>query len=160
MTRNKRLSGAQVFLWTTFGVGTGLVAGFALSEWVGGVKYTIKDGIVFDRQVGAALRLEHPNLCKAHRAGIEDGVPFLALELVKDRRTKEPFDAGLKLSERIRVRAMENGLIVYPMGGVVDGKVFAALGFWTDHLRRLLGLLAVECRRLIGAIGHQKCLPP
>ena len=40
MTRNKRLSGAQVFLWTTFGVGTGLVAGFALSEWLGGVNQT------------------------------------------------------------------------------------------------------------------------
>ena len=47
---------------------------------------------------------------------------FLALELVRDRRTKEPFDAELKLAERIRVRAMENGLICYPMGGVVDGK--------------------------------------
>jgi adenosylmethionine-8-amino-7-oxononanoate aminotransferase len=47
---------------------------------------------------------------------------FLALELVRDRKTKEPFDAELKLAERIRVRAMENGLICYPMGGVVDGK--------------------------------------
>ena len=47
---------------------------------------------------------------------------FLALELVQDRRTKEPFPAEAKLAERIRVRAMENGLICYPMGGVVDGK--------------------------------------
>jgi adenosylmethionine-8-amino-7-oxononanoate aminotransferase len=47
---------------------------------------------------------------------------FLALELVRDRRTKEPFEAELKLAERIRVRAMENGLVCYPMGGVVDGK--------------------------------------
>ena len=47
---------------------------------------------------------------------------FLALELVKDRTTKEPFDASLGLSERIRVKAMENGLICYPMGGLVDGK--------------------------------------
>lgn len=37
MHRSDELSGIQVFLWTTFGVGTGLVAGFALSEWVGGV---------------------------------------------------------------------------------------------------------------------------
>jgi hypothetical protein len=35
--QSDRLSGAQIFLWTTFGVGTGLLAGFALSEWVGGV---------------------------------------------------------------------------------------------------------------------------
>ena len=37
MRRSNDLSGTQIFLWTTFGVGTGLVAGFALSEWVGGV---------------------------------------------------------------------------------------------------------------------------
>lgn len=37
MTRKDQLSGVQIFLWTTFGVGTGLVAGFALSEWVGDV---------------------------------------------------------------------------------------------------------------------------
>ena len=30
----------QIFLWTTLGVGTGLVAGFALSEWVGDVNRT------------------------------------------------------------------------------------------------------------------------
>jgi hypothetical protein len=30
----------QLFLWTTLGVGTGLVAGFAFSEWVGGVSQT------------------------------------------------------------------------------------------------------------------------
>ena len=37
MRHNDGLSGAQILLWTTLGVGTGLVAGFALSEWVGGV---------------------------------------------------------------------------------------------------------------------------
>jgi hypothetical protein len=34
------LSGTQVLLWTTIGVGTGLLAGFALSEWMGGVNRT------------------------------------------------------------------------------------------------------------------------
>jgi BON domain-containing protein len=38
--RRDQLSGTQMFLWTTLGVGTGLVAGFALSEWVGGVNRT------------------------------------------------------------------------------------------------------------------------
>ena len=59
----------------------------------------------------------HPNVGDIRGRGL-----FVALELVKDRGTKEPFDASLGLSERIRVRAMENGLICYPMGGVVDGK--------------------------------------
>jgi hypothetical protein len=35
--RKEELSSAQIVLWTTFGVGTGLLAGFALSEWMGGV---------------------------------------------------------------------------------------------------------------------------
>jgi hypothetical protein len=35
--RDEQLSGAQIALWTTVGVGTGLLAGFALSEWMGGV---------------------------------------------------------------------------------------------------------------------------
>jgi adenosylmethionine-8-amino-7-oxononanoate aminotransferase len=59
----------------------------------------------------------HPNVGDIRGRGL-----FLALELVKDRRTKEPFDASLGLAERIRVQAMQNGLICYPMGGVVDGK--------------------------------------
>ena len=40
MRRRKGLGGAQILLWTSFGVGTGLMAGFALSEWVGGVNQT------------------------------------------------------------------------------------------------------------------------
>jgi hypothetical protein len=35
-----KLSGTQIFLWTTLGAATGLLAGFAISEWVGGVNPT------------------------------------------------------------------------------------------------------------------------
>jgi hypothetical protein len=35
--QDEELSGAQVLLWTTLGIGTGLLAGFVLSEWMGGV---------------------------------------------------------------------------------------------------------------------------
>jgi osmotically-inducible protein OsmY len=35
-----RLSAGQVLLWTTLGMGAGVVAGFALSEWIGGVSPT------------------------------------------------------------------------------------------------------------------------
>ena len=37
MRQNDGLSGGEALLWVALGVGTGLVAGFALSEWVGGV---------------------------------------------------------------------------------------------------------------------------
>jgi hypothetical protein len=38
--RDNRLSKIQILLWSTFGVGTGLLAGLALGEWVGGVSQT------------------------------------------------------------------------------------------------------------------------
>jgi adenosylmethionine-8-amino-7-oxononanoate aminotransferase len=44
-----------------------------------------------------------------------------ALELVSDRETKAPFDPGLKLNARIKREAMARGLMVYPMGGTIDG---------------------------------------
>jgi adenosylmethionine-8-amino-7-oxononanoate aminotransferase len=46
---------------------------------------------------------------------------FQAIELVADRTSKEPFDPALKLHARIKQAAMERGLMVYPMGGTVDG---------------------------------------
>jgi adenosylmethionine-8-amino-7-oxononanoate aminotransferase len=47
---------------------------------------------------------------------------FIALELVKNRETKEPFAAEHKLFLKIRAAAMHNGLICYPVGGNVDGQ--------------------------------------
>lgn len=46
---------------------------------------------------------------------------FQGLELVADRRTKEPFDPSKRLYERIKHEGMARGLMVYPMGGTVDG---------------------------------------
>jgi adenosylmethionine-8-amino-7-oxononanoate aminotransferase len=47
---------------------------------------------------------------------------FLALELVEDRPTKRPFDPALRLHARIKAEAMARGLMVYPMGGTIDGR--------------------------------------
>jgi adenosylmethionine-8-amino-7-oxononanoate aminotransferase len=46
---------------------------------------------------------------------------FQAIELVADRSSKEPFDPAMKLHARIKAEAMEGGLMVYPMGGTIDG---------------------------------------
>jgi adenosylmethionine-8-amino-7-oxononanoate aminotransferase len=46
---------------------------------------------------------------------------FQAIELVRDRGTKEPFDPKLKLHARVKREAMARGLMVYPMGGTVEG---------------------------------------
>ncbi|MEF2549262.1 aspartate aminotransferase family protein [Aurantimonas sp. E1-2-R+4] len=46
---------------------------------------------------------------------------FQGIELVRDRSTKEPFDPKLKLHAHIKREAMARGLMVYPMGGTIDG---------------------------------------
>jgi adenosylmethionine-8-amino-7-oxononanoate aminotransferase len=47
---------------------------------------------------------------------------FMALELVADRATKKPFDPALRLHARVKAEAMARGLMVYPMGGTIDGR--------------------------------------
>jgi len=44
-----------------------------------------------------------------------------AVEFVADRDTKAPFDPARKLHARIKAQAMSRGLMVYPMGGAIDG---------------------------------------
>ena len=46
---------------------------------------------------------------------------FQGLELVADRDTKAPFDPKAKLHARVKREAMARGLLVYPMGGTVEG---------------------------------------
>ena len=47
---------------------------------------------------------------------------FRAIELVKDRATKAPFDPGRRINARIKAEAFARGLMVYPMGGTIDGQ--------------------------------------
>jgi adenosylmethionine-8-amino-7-oxononanoate aminotransferase len=47
---------------------------------------------------------------------------FWGIELVRDRETKAPFDPALQLHARIKKEAFARGLMVYPMGGTVDGR--------------------------------------
>jgi adenosylmethionine-8-amino-7-oxononanoate aminotransferase len=46
---------------------------------------------------------------------------FQAIELVADRASREPFDPKRKLHAKIKAEAMARGLLVYPMGGTIDG---------------------------------------
>jgi adenosylmethionine-8-amino-7-oxononanoate aminotransferase len=46
---------------------------------------------------------------------------FQAIELVADRASREPFDPKQKLHAKIKAQAMARGLLVYPMGGTIDG---------------------------------------
>jgi adenosylmethionine-8-amino-7-oxononanoate aminotransferase len=46
---------------------------------------------------------------------------FRSVELVRDRDTKQPFAAQSKLHAQVKREAMTRGLMVYPMGGNIDG---------------------------------------
>jgi adenosylmethionine-8-amino-7-oxononanoate aminotransferase len=59
----------------------------------------------------------------AHIGDIRGRGLFWGLELVRDRGTKTPFDPQLRLHARIKAEAMQRGLLVYPMGGTVDGRL-------------------------------------
>jgi adenosylmethionine-8-amino-7-oxononanoate aminotransferase len=73
--------------------------------------------------MGAVLRAQlhshfgqHPHIGDIRGRGL-----FQAIELVADRDTKAPFDPARKLHARIKAEAMARGLMVYPMGGTIDG---------------------------------------
>lgn len=46
---------------------------------------------------------------------------FIGVEFVADRQTKQPFDASLRLTDILRSRTLEAGLICYLVNGTVDG---------------------------------------
>jgi adenosylmethionine-8-amino-7-oxononanoate aminotransferase len=59
----------------------------------------------------------HPHVGDIRGRGL-----FWGLELVEERAGKTPFDPARKLHARIKREAMAAGLMVYPMGGTVDGR--------------------------------------
>lgn len=75
------------------------------------------------RESGAGLEArlrerfgQHPHVGDIRGRGL-----FWALELVEDRAGKRPFDPKRKINARLKLRALENGLMCYPMGGTLDG---------------------------------------
>ena len=75
-----------------------------------------EDGEAF----GAMLRERfggHPNVGDIRGRGF-----FWGVELVRERAAKTPFDPSLRLHARVKQSAMAQGLLVYPMGGTVDGR--------------------------------------
>jgi adenosylmethionine-8-amino-7-oxononanoate aminotransferase len=60
----------------------------------------------------------HPHVGDIRGRGL-----FMGVELVKDRTNKTPFDPSLKLHAKIKSQAKANGLMIYPMGGTIDGQL-------------------------------------
>lgn len=76
---------------------------------------------VRERGAGLEARLgerfgKHPNVGEIRGRGL-----FWALELVEDRASKRPFDPKRRINARLKLKALDNGLMCYPMGGSLDG---------------------------------------
>jgi adenosylmethionine-8-amino-7-oxononanoate aminotransferase len=75
----------------------------------------VKMGARLERRLNERFA-QHPFVGDIRGRGL-----FLALELVRERASKRPFDPALKLHARVKREAMAQGLMVYPMGGAIDG---------------------------------------
>jgi adenosylmethionine-8-amino-7-oxononanoate aminotransferase len=83
---------------------------------------------------------------------------FAGVEYVKDKKTKETFDPGLKVNGLIGDTAFEKGLITYPGGGGADGvkgdHTLLAPPFiiTKDEIDELVGILDESIAEVEGAI--------
>ena len=81
------------------------------------------------------------------------------IELVKDRDTKEPFDPALQVWKRYRDAALENGMLSYQGGAIIDGErgdyalVTPAYTATRDELDEIVDKVALSIRtsRGVGA---------
>ncbi len=71
---------------------------------------------------GLRQRLQQALGAHPHVGDIRGRGLFMGVELVSDRASKATFDPALSLHARIRREAMARGLMVYPMGGTIDGR--------------------------------------
>ena len=75
-----------------------------------------RDGQVLQDLLKQAFA-EHPHVGEIRGRGF-----FWGVELVADRAAKTPFDPDRRLHVKIKSEAFSRGLLVYPMGGTVDGR--------------------------------------
>jgi adenosylmethionine-8-amino-7-oxononanoate aminotransferase len=90
------------------------------------VQRVVKEEHLLDNAVrqGALLRrtLDARLGDHAHVGDIRGRGLFIGIEFVADRGTKEPFPPDLKMHQAVKREAMARGLMVYPMGGTIDGQ--------------------------------------
>ena len=86
---------------------------------------------------------EHPYVGNIRGRGF-----FAGVELVADKATKQPLNPSLKIHAKLKQRAFENGLMIYPMGGTIDGQS-------GDHV--LLAPPFIASRAELGEITELLC---
>ncbi|HGS5089258.1 TPA: aspartate aminotransferase family protein [Vibrio parahaemolyticus] len=79
---------------------------------------------------------------------------FVGIELVADKESKAPLSKATLADKRIKQRAMENGLMCYPMGGTIDGvnghHILLAPPFiiQSHHIDELIGKLSLTLKEV------------
>ena len=95
----------------------------------------------------------------AHVGDIRGRGLFLGVEFVQDRETKASFDPSLKIHAKLKAAAFEEGLICYPMGGTIDGRVgdhvLLAPPFISQpkHLEELADKLSTAFEKVLVDVG-------
>jgi len=74
-------------------------------------------GALLERELRRALG-EHPRVGDIRGRGL-----FWGIELVSERGSRAPFDPALRLHARVKQAAFDAGLMCYPSGGTVDGRL-------------------------------------
>jgi adenosylmethionine-8-amino-7-oxononanoate aminotransferase len=72
---------------------------------------------------GLARRLQEAFAQHPHVGDLRGRGLFRGIELVADRAGKRPFAPERRVFARVRSEAMARGLMVYPMGGTIDGRL-------------------------------------
>ncbi len=73
-------------------------------------------GAYLEQRLRAVLG-QHPHVGDIRGRGL-----FWGVELVADRASKQWFDPARRLHAQLKADAMARGLLIYPMGGTVDGQ--------------------------------------
>jgi adenosylmethionine-8-amino-7-oxononanoate aminotransferase len=85
-----------------------------------------RDGLlarVRERGQALAARLHQRFDAHPHVGDIRGRGLFWGIELVADRATRTPFDPDVAVHAAVKREGMARGLMVYPMGGTVDGRL-------------------------------------
>jgi len=72
-------------------------------------------GALLERKLRDAFE-NHPHVGDIRGRGL-----FRGIEIVEDRASRKPFDPKLRMHARVKRKAMQAGLMCYPMGGTIDG---------------------------------------
>lgn len=117
--RLRRGSGSFLHGHTYIGHPVAAAAALAVQEVIerdGLLQQVQRRGTTLRRMLGDVFG-QHPHVGDIRGRGL-----FVGIELVRDRVSKEPFAPQRRLHAAIKNEAMARGLMVYPMGGTIDGQ--------------------------------------